>query len=525
LNSGSTVLSGDTSVMTTTSASSFANSVESMPTQRASYEIVVTSYAVTGSESVVYTPAAPAVSTAILPCVRGVSATPSTLSTDDSIVTSAGSDGSNGARLPDSKSLAKQVSLPGAVGCGLDDGVSVDDGVLVGEAVTVLLPLDERVALVVPVPVIDGVAVPVVLVVLVSVADFVPVELGDPVPVWELVEELVWVPVPDKDPVLLADLVPDSVWVPVPVSELVPELDGVPVPDDDAVPVCDDEDVGVWDGVVEGVDPLEEEPDGVTVCEPVIDAVAVDVAVEVCVADDVGVEVRVLVLERGAVSESVEVALAETVTLLVDVGVKEDEVVGKGETVEVAVALSEPERVTVTLALDVLVTDALLEPVRDDVPLGLAVALTVSDPVTDAVDDGVCVLAAVAVTDCEVDTVAVNVCDGVGCRMRTTMLSTRNDELPADTPSPLTTDSCSTTDAAPSRRRSRDSAGAVGGGSTALRRTHPVRPNTPTSETETLYSTVVVTAPDADVATAATCALSLRKSREANWDSHETSIS
>jgi hypothetical protein len=83
--------------------------------------------------------------------------------------------------------------------------------------------------------------------------------------------------------------------------------------------------------------------------------------------------------------------------------------------------------------------------------------------------------------------------------------------LPAATPSPLTTDTCSTTDTA--------------GGSTAVRRTHPVRPKIPTSETDTLYSTVVVTSPDADVTTAATCAVSLRKSRETNWQSHATSIS
>ena len=76
------------------------------------------------------------------------------------------------------------------------------------------------------------------------------------------------------------------------------------------------------------------------------------------------------------------------------------------------------------------------------------------------------------------------------------MLSTRNDELPAATPSPFTTDSCSTTDAA--------------GGSTAVRRVQLVRPKMPISETDTLYSTLVVTSPDAAVAIAATCALSLR---------------
>jgi len=53
LNSVATKLCGDTSVMTTTSASSSANSVESMPTQRASYVIVVAAYAVTLNDSVV----------------------------------------------------------------------------------------------------------------------------------------------------------------------------------------------------------------------------------------------------------------------------------------------------------------------------------------------------------------------------------------------------------------------------------------------------------------------------------------
>ncbi len=47
------MLLGDASVMVTTSASSSANSTESMPTQRTSYEMVVTSYAVTLNESVV----------------------------------------------------------------------------------------------------------------------------------------------------------------------------------------------------------------------------------------------------------------------------------------------------------------------------------------------------------------------------------------------------------------------------------------------------------------------------------------
>jgi len=53
LNSVAATLCGDTSVMTTTLASSFANSFESMPTQRASYVIVVTAYAVTLNDRVV----------------------------------------------------------------------------------------------------------------------------------------------------------------------------------------------------------------------------------------------------------------------------------------------------------------------------------------------------------------------------------------------------------------------------------------------------------------------------------------
>ena len=47
----------------------------------------------------------------------------------------------------------------------------------------------------------------------------------------------------------------------------------------------------------------------------------------------------------------------------------------------------------------------------------------------------------------------------------------------------------------------------------------------PTSATETLYSTLVVTSPRMPVAITATCALSLRKSRATNRQSHDTSIS
>jgi hypothetical protein len=47
----------------------------------------------------------------------------------------------------------------------------------------------------------------------------------------------------------------------------------------------------------------------------------------------------------------------------------------------------------------------------------------------------------------------------------------------------------------------------------------------PTSAIETLYSTLVLTSPAVSVSIAATCALSLRKSRAINRQSHETSIS
>ena len=106
LNSVWTVLLGDASVALTTSASSLANSAASMPTQRTSYAMVVTSYAVTLSESVVYTPGAPAVSTAMCPVARGVIRASTAFNTDDWIVTRAGCEGTNGARVSVSKSLA-----------------------------------------------------------------------------------------------------------------------------------------------------------------------------------------------------------------------------------------------------------------------------------------------------------------------------------------------------------------------------------------------------------------------------------
>jgi len=265
------------------------------------------------------------------------------------------------------------------------------------------------------------------------------------------------------------------------VWELVAEPDGVPVPVIEPDPVNEGVVESLLDGELVDVAPLDSELWGVPVSLLIPDRDAV------LVLDAVPVRACDLVIEADllGVSAGVGESLAEVVALLVDVGV------GKSEVDDVGGKVDEAD----------------------------------GDSVADADGDGVCVRVAAAEADCEVDTVAVGVFDGVGRKTRTTMLSTRNDELPADTPSPLTTDSCSTMDAAPSRRRAGSSAGAAGGGSTALRRTHPVRPNTPTSETETLYSTVVVTAPDADVATAATCALSLRKSREANWDSHDTSIS
>jgi len=75
------------------------------------------------------------------------------------------------------------------------------------------------------------------------------------------------------------------------------------------------------------------------------------------------------------------------------------------------------------------------------------------------------------------------------------MLSTRKDELPVAT-STLTTENRSLTDAA--------------GGSTTERCTQPERPLAPTTATLTVYSTVVLAAPNASLATAATCAVSLR---------------
>jgi hypothetical protein len=106
----------------------------------------------------------------MLPAVRGTSVSPSALTTDDAVVTRAGSDGTKGASVPDSKSLAKQSSVPSWVGREVRDGVPVDDGVcvpvceddgvLVGEAVAVSLRLVESVAEEEAVPVADSVTVP-----------------------------------------------------------------------------------------------------------------------------------------------------------------------------------------------------------------------------------------------------------------------------------------------------------------------------------------------------------------------------
>jgi len=90
------------------------------------------------------------------------------------------------------------------------------------------------------------------------------------------------------------------------------------------------------------------------------------------------------------------------------------------------------------------------------------------------------------------------------------MLSTRKDELPVAA-STLTTAKIRSTDAA--------------GGSTAVRRTQPERPKAPTAATLTAYSSVTVVAPDGCVATAATCAVSSRKSRAMKKQSHDTSTS
>jgi hypothetical protein len=153
--------------------------------------------------------------------------------------------------------------------------------------------------------------------------------------------------------------------------------------------------------------------------------------------------------------------------------------------------------------------------VSDGVPVGagvlggdsVAVRLSLGVPDGEPVPLALGVPAPVA--DDEPDAVAL--CEGVGRTMATTRLSTSSDELPVDMPPALTTDSRSTTDAA--------------GGSVADRRTQPERPKVPTCATLTLYSTVVVAWPAASVATAATCAESLRKSRDTKKTSNETAIS
>ena len=186
-----------------------------------------------------------------------------------------------------------------------------------------------------------------------------------------------------------------------------------------------------------------------------------------------------------ALDEGVPVWLPVPVELLEPVPVALDEVVPVW--LPVPVALLEPVPVELLEPVPVEVSE--LEPVR--LPVLVVLAEAVMLPVL--VEDGV------ADTDDEPDAVAL--CEGVGRTMVTTMLSTSSDELPVDMPPPLTTDSRSITDAA--------------GDNTADRRTQPEEPNVPTSATLTLYSTVVVTWPAASVATAVTCAESLRKSRDA----------
>ena len=160
-----------------------------------------------------------------------------------------------------------------------------------------------------------------------------------------------------------------------------------------------------------------------------------------------------------------------------------------GDEVAVALSLAVPVCEPVPLALDVPVPDC------DGVPVAVPV------DVIDGVGLRVAVAEAEGVADADDEPDAVALCEGVGRMMATTRWSTSSDELPVDMPPPLTTDSCSTSDAA--------------GGSTTDRVTHPERPNVPTCDTLTLYRSVVISAPAASVATATTRAESLRKSRDA----------
>jgi len=175
------------------------------------------------------------------------------------------------------------------------------------------------------------------------------------------------------------------------------------------------------------------------------------------------------------------------------------------------VVLAEAVTVAVVDADDVCDALGVADTLALDVTLRVLPALLVSEPVAVVEPVDVADAAEVGLADSDVDTVAEGVSDGVGASGRTAMLSTRSDESPPATPSPLTTENRNTTNLA--------------GGSTALPCSQPERPLKPTLATLMLNSTVVVTSPEAAVDTAATCATSLRKSRAMKKQSHATSTS
>ena len=178
----------------------------------------------------------------------------------------------------------------------------------------------------------------------------------------------------------------------------------------------------------------------------------------------------------------------------------------------VRVVLADAELVAVALAEAVVVAVEETVDVSDALGVADTLALDVCELV--AMEDRVDVTEAseVGLVDSDRDTVAEGVVDRVGASGRTAMLSTRNEELPPVKPPPLTTENCSTTDAA--------------GGSRELPRSQPERPKKPTSATLMLNSTVgAPTTPELDVGMATTCATSSRKSRATKKQSHATSIS
>jgi len=201
-----------------------------------------------------------------------------------------------------------------------------------------------------------------------------------------------------------------------------------------------------------------------------------------------------------ALDEAVPVALDELVPVALDepVPVALDEPVPVALDEPVPVALDEP----VPVALDEPVPVCELEGVWLEVMV--FVGVTEGVPVLELERELVAVFVGVpegvfpAVPLLEGVPVVVDeaelVMDGVGCRKRAEMLSTRRDELPAAALT-LTMANFSVTE--------------VAGGSTTERVTQPERPNEPTAVTLTAYSTVVVV-PDASVAIAVTSAESLR---------------